>query len=67
MLSNQEGGTASLSYLWGKSAALLRVEPNRTPRMTQTFGYTYRFGGMSYRNEVIRTASPAPRAASTSS
>ena len=58
VLSNQEGGTASQSYLWGKSAALLRVEPNPNPRMTQTFGYTYRFGGMSYRNEVIPDRMP---------
>jgi hypothetical protein len=58
VLSNQEGGTASLGYLWGKSAALLRVEPNPNPRMTQTFGYTYRFGGMSYRNEVIPDRMP---------
>ena len=58
VLSNQEGGTASLGYLWGKSAALLRVEPNPNPRMTQTFGYTYRFGGMAYRNEIIADRMP---------
>ena len=51
--SAQEGATAVSSYIWGKSAALIRVEPNPDPLMTETFGYTYRFGGKAYRNEVI--------------
>ena len=51
--SAQEGLTAVSDYVWGKSAALLRVEPNPDPLMTETFGYTYRFGGKAYRNEVI--------------
>lgn len=51
--SAQEGATASSTYLWGKSAALIRVEPNPNPMMTQTFGYTFRFGGLAYQNQVI--------------
>lgn len=51
--SAAEGQTAVSSYIWGKSAALLRVEPNPSPMMTSTFMYTYRFGGLAYRNEVI--------------
>jgi hypothetical protein len=39
----REGGTASYSFIWGKSMALIRVEPNPSPRMTGTFGYTFRF------------------------
>lgn len=41
-----EGATASYSYLWGKSCALIRVEPSPSPRRTQTLGYTFRFGAM---------------------
>lgn len=41
-----EGATASMSYLWGKFCALIRVEPSPSPRRTQTFGYTMRFGAM---------------------
>ena len=51
--SAREGATATSSYVWGKSAALLRVEANPNPLMTSTFMYTYRFGGKAYRNEVI--------------
>lgn len=51
--SAAEGQTATSSYIWGKSAALIRVEPNPNPIMTSTFMYTYRFGGIAYRNEVI--------------
>lgn len=51
--SAQEGATPVSAYIWGKSCALLRVEPNPDPLMTETFGYTYRFGGKAYRNEVI--------------
>lgn len=51
--SAQEGASTVSSYIWGKSAALIRVEPNPDPLMTETFGYTYRFGGKAYRNEVI--------------
>lgn len=40
-----EGASASYSRIWGKSCALIRVEPNPSPRRTQTFGYTFRFGG----------------------
>lgn len=53
-LSTQEGSAAPTSaYIWGKSAALIRVEPNPNPRMTSTFGYTYRWGSKAYRNMVI--------------
>ena len=41
-----EGAAASFSYVWGKSCALIRVEPSPSPRRTQTFGYTMRFGAM---------------------
>ena len=41
------------SYLWGKSAALLRIEQNPNPRATSTFGYTYRFGQKSYLVQTI--------------
>ena len=51
-ISGQEGST-STSYIWGKSAALMRVEPNPNPKMTQTWGYTFRMGSKAYRNEVI--------------
>lgn len=51
--SAAEGATAVSAYVWGKSAALLRVEPNPDPIMTSTFMYTYRFGGRAYRNEII--------------
>ena len=51
--SATEGATATSAYLWGKSAALLRVESNPSPMQTSTFMYTYRFGGKAYRNEVI--------------
>lgn len=51
-VTSQEPGTTT-DYLWGKSAALIRVEPNPNPRMTQTFGYTYRFGSKEFRTEMI--------------
>ena len=41
-----EGAAASMGYLWGKFCALIRVEPSPSPRRTQTFGYTMRFGAM---------------------
>lgn len=41
-----EGATVATSYVWGKSCALIRVEPAPSPRRTQTFGYTMRFGAM---------------------
>lgn len=40
--TNREGATAASSYIWGKSAAFLRVEPNPSPRETGTFAYTFR-------------------------
>lgn len=56
-VTSQEAGSTS-SYIWGKSAALLRVEQNPNPKMTQTFGYTFRFGSKQYRNEVIPDRMP---------
>jgi hypothetical protein len=54
--SAAEGAAVSSGYLWGKSAALIRVEPNPNPRNTQTFGYTFRFGTMETREipDLIR-------------
>ena len=52
MKSGHEGVFARASgqgkggYLWGKFCALIRVEPSPSPRRTQTFGYTMRFGAM---------------------
>lgn len=40
--TNREGATAASSYIWGKHAAFLRVEPNPNPRATDTFAYTFR-------------------------
>lgn len=56
-VTSQEAGSTS-SYIWGKSAALIRVEQNPNPKMTQTFGYTFRFGSKQYRNEVIPDRMP---------
>lgn len=47
--SAAEGASANSSYVWGKSCALIRVEPNPSPRATATFGYTFRFGAMETR------------------
>lgn len=41
--SAREGATASYSYVWGKSCALIRIEPRPSARKTQTFGYTFRY------------------------
>jgi hypothetical protein len=41
--TSREGATAAFGYVWGKSCALIRVEPRPSPRRTQTFGYTFRF------------------------
>jgi hypothetical protein len=49
--SAAEGLTAVSSYVWGKSAALIRVEAQPNARKTQTFTYTYRFGPIV--NQVI--------------
>ena len=50
--SAAEGATATSSYLWGKSAALIRVEKTPSPRATRTFGYTFRFGAIETREIV---------------
>jgi len=52
VINAQEPGTTA-SYVWGKSAALMRIEQNPNPKMTQTWGYTFRMGSKAYRNEVI--------------
>jgi len=44
--TSAEGAAASYSRVWGKSCALIRVESSPSPRRTQTFGYTFRFGAM---------------------
>lgn len=44
-----EGASANSSYVWGKSCALIRVEKSPSPRATQTFGYTFRFGTLETR------------------
>jgi len=41
--TNREGATNAFGYIWGKSCALIRVEPTPNVRRTQTFGYTFRF------------------------
>lgn len=46
-----EGATPSYSYLWGKSVALVRIEPNPSPRSSSMFGCTFRFGSLV--NQVI--------------
>lgn len=51
-VTSREGASLTSGYIWGKSCALIRVEPNPSPRMTQTFGYTFRFGTMETR-EII--------------
>ena len=50
--SAAEGATATSSYLWGKSCALIRVEKTPSPRATRTFGYTFRFGAIETREIV---------------
>lgn len=39
-----EGQTATYARVWGKHAALLRIDPNATTRRGVTFGYIARFG-----------------------
>lgn len=51
--TQNEGATVASDYVWGKSAALIRVERNPNPRGTQTFAATMRFGGRSFQNQVI--------------
>lgn len=50
--SAAEGAAVSSNYLWGKSAALIRVEKTPSPRATRTFGYTFRFGTIETREIV---------------
>lgn len=51
--SNEGAGTTTTDWIWGKSAALIRVEAQPNPRATSCFGYTYRWGDRAYRHEVI--------------
>jgi hypothetical protein len=43
-VTSNEGATVTSDYVWGKSAALIRVEPAPNARETSAFGYTFRFG-----------------------
>ena len=52
VLSNQEGGTASLGTS-GARAPRCCAWSRTQPAHDADLRYTYRFGGMSYRNEVI--------------
>ena len=51
--SNEGAATQTTGYIWGKGAALIRVEPQPNPRATSCFGYTYRWKERAYRHEVI--------------
>lgn len=51
--TQNEGATVATDFVWGKSAALIRVERSPNPRGTNTFGATFRFGGRSFQNQVI--------------
>ena len=44
-ISTAEGLTKTYSYVWGKHAALIRIEPQPDRRKTETFAYTFRFSG----------------------
>jgi hypothetical protein len=46
----KEGQTPSYSYVWGKSCALIRIEPQPNRKRTQTFGYTFRWGTFEVRS-----------------
>lgn len=46
----KEGQTASFSYVWGKSCALIRVEKAPNRRRTQNFMYTFRWGSFEVRS-----------------
>lgn len=48
-LTTKEGQTAATDYVWTKSCALIRVEGSPSPRATQCFGYTFRFGTVEVR------------------
>lgn len=37
------GAAVSMSYLWGKYAALIRIDPTPAMQRTSTFGYTFRY------------------------
>jgi hypothetical protein len=53
IVTSVEGQAITQGYVWGKSAALIRVEDAPNPRATSCFAFTYRFGGRSFRSEVI--------------
>lgn len=44
-----EGQTFASDYLWGKNAALVRIEPQPSIQMTATFGYQFQFGSWETR------------------
>jgi len=41
--TNREGATSATSYVWGKFAALIKVDANPNPRDYSGFGVTFRF------------------------
>ena len=51
-VTSVEGQSVTTGYLWGKSAALIRVEKSPSARKTQCFGYTFRFGRFETREIV---------------
>ena len=51
-VTSVEGQSVTTGYLWGKSAALIRVEKSPSARKTQCFGYTFRFGNFETREIV---------------
>lgn len=51
-VTSVEGQSVTTGYLWGKSAALIRVEKSPSSRKTQCFGYTFRFGSFETREIV---------------
>lgn len=51
-VTSVEGQSVTTGYLWGKSAALIRVEKSPSARKTQCFGYTFRFGSFETREIV---------------
>jgi hypothetical protein len=57
--TNREGQTGARGYVWGKSAALIRVTPTPDLRETDTFGYQFEF--MPFETQVIDAPLPGVR------
>lgn len=51
--ANEGSNAVNSQWVWGKSAALIRVEPQPNARMTQCFGYTLRYQSKAFLNQVI--------------